>query len=170
MFSLIYARINGWVNNGEAGDLRRHRAHYDVIVMNQPIITDKIALKFFVSNFVIILSRAKTDEICNLTIRKSQKLPLFYVWLGCINTLRPRQNGRHFPDDIFKLIFLNQMFELRLTFHKGPINNIPALVQIMAWRRPGDKPLSEIMLASLLTYICVTGLNELTLCPTKTCI
>ena len=25
--------INGWVNNGEAGDLRRHRAHYDVIVM-----------------------------------------------------------------------------------------------------------------------------------------
>ena len=25
--------INGWVNNGEAGDLRRHRAHYDVIIM-----------------------------------------------------------------------------------------------------------------------------------------
>ena len=33
MFSLISARINGWVNNREAGDLRRHRAHYDVIVM-----------------------------------------------------------------------------------------------------------------------------------------
>ena len=33
MFSLIYAWINGWVNNGEAGDLRRHRAHYDVTVM-----------------------------------------------------------------------------------------------------------------------------------------
>ena len=33
MFSLIYAWINGWVNNREAGDLRRHRAHYDVIVM-----------------------------------------------------------------------------------------------------------------------------------------
>ena len=33
MFSLIYARINGWVNNGEAGELRRHRAHCDVIVM-----------------------------------------------------------------------------------------------------------------------------------------
>ena len=31
MFSLIYARINGWVNNCEAGDLRRHRAHYDAI-------------------------------------------------------------------------------------------------------------------------------------------
>ena len=33
MFSLICARINGWVNNGKAGDLRRHRAHYDVTVM-----------------------------------------------------------------------------------------------------------------------------------------
>ena len=42
MFSMICARTNGWVNNGEAGDLRRHRVHYDVIVMkdvknhNQP--------------------------------------------------------------------------------------------------------------------------------------
>ena len=33
MFSLICARINSWVNNGEAGDLRRNRAHYDVVVM-----------------------------------------------------------------------------------------------------------------------------------------
>ena len=33
MFSLICARINGWVNNGEAGDLRCHCAHYDVSVM-----------------------------------------------------------------------------------------------------------------------------------------
>ena len=33
MLSLIYSCINGWVNNGEAGDLIRHRAHYDVIVM-----------------------------------------------------------------------------------------------------------------------------------------
>ena len=33
MFSLIYARINGWVNTGEAGDLRRHHAHYDVMMM-----------------------------------------------------------------------------------------------------------------------------------------
>ena len=33
MVSLIYVWINGWVNNREAGDLRRYRAHYDVIVM-----------------------------------------------------------------------------------------------------------------------------------------
>ena len=33
MFSLIFAWTNGWVNNGEADDLRCHRAHYDIILM-----------------------------------------------------------------------------------------------------------------------------------------
>ena len=33
MFSLICVWINGWVNNREAGDLRRYRAHYDLTVM-----------------------------------------------------------------------------------------------------------------------------------------
>ena len=41
MLSFICARINDWVNNGEAGDLRRHRAHYDVIVMVKDILTDR---------------------------------------------------------------------------------------------------------------------------------
>ena len=39
---------------------------------------------------------------------------------------------------------------------KFRINEIPALVQIMAWRRPGDKPLSEPMMVSLLTHIWVS--------------
>ena len=78
-----------------------------------------------------------------------------------VNTLRPRQNGRHFPDDIFKCIFLNENvwipIKISLKFvPRGPINNIPAMVQIMAWRRPGDKPLSEPMMVSSLTHICVT--------------
>ena len=34
MFSLIWAWTNGWANNRDAGDLRRHRAHFDFIVMN----------------------------------------------------------------------------------------------------------------------------------------
>ena len=37
MFSLICVWINGWVNNREAGDLRRYRGHYDVNVMMKPI-------------------------------------------------------------------------------------------------------------------------------------
>ena len=40
MFSLIYARINGWVNTDEAGDLRRHHANYDVIVMRNASIIE----------------------------------------------------------------------------------------------------------------------------------
>ena len=39
---------------------------------------------------------------------------------------------------------------------KGPMNNIPSLFQIMAWRRPDGKPLSETMMASLPTHICIT--------------
>ena len=79
----------------------------------------------------------------------------------CVYTLRPRQNGRHFADDIFKCIFLNENvwipIKISLKFvRNGPINNIPASVQIMAWRRPGDKPLSEPMMVSLMTHICVT--------------
>ena len=77
------------------------------------------------------------------------------------NTLRPRQNGRHFADDIFKCIFLNEYvwisIKISLKFvPKVRINNIPELVQIVAWRRPGDKPLSESMLVRLPTHICIT--------------
>ena len=84
-------------------------------------------------------------------------------WQGLdrFNTLRPRQDGRHFPDDIFKPLFLNKnawiLIKISLKFvPKGPIDNIPALVQIMAWHRPGDRPLSEPRMVSLPKHICVT--------------
>ena len=78
-----------------------------------------------------------------------------------INSLRPRQNRLHFADDVFKCNFLNENvwipIKISLKFvPKGPINDIPALVQVMAWRRPGDKPLSEPVMDSLPTHICVT--------------
>ena len=49
------------------------------------------------------------------------------------NTLRPRHNSRHFPDDMFKCIFLTENVWIPITISvkfvpKGPINNIPALV------------------------------------------
>ena len=60
--------------------------------------------------------------------------------MHAINTLRPRQNGRRFADDTFKRIFLNENVRISIKISlkfvpKGPINNIPALVQILAWRR-----------------------------------
>ena len=77
------------------------------------------------------------------------------------STLKPRQNGRLFADDTFKRIFLNEDIRISTKISlkfvpKGLINNIPALVLIMAWRRPGDKPLSDPMLVRSLTHICVT--------------
>ena len=73
------------------------------------------------------------------------------------STLRRRWNRRHFADNIFKCILFNKSVlistKISLKYiRKGPINDIPALVQIMAWHRPDDKPLSEPM---IILHICV---------------
>ena len=89
-----------------------------------------------------------------------------------LNTLRPRQNGRRFADDTFKRIFLNENVRISIKISlkfvpKVSINNFPALVQIMAWCRLGDKPLSEPMMVGLLRHICVTrpqSVNKKTIC------
>ena len=85
----------------------------------------------------------------------------FIVVMFPVNTLRPRQDGCHFADDIFTCNFFNENCCILIKFslkyvHKGPIDNNPALVQITAWRRSGDKPLCEPMMISLPTHICVT--------------
>ena len=92
----------------------------------------------------------------------------------CFNTLRPRQNGRHFADDIFKCIFLNENVWIPLKTSlafvpKGPINNIPTLVQVMAtshylnqwwliYRRIfASLGLNELMILN--TFICTKSVN-----------
>ena len=77
-----------------------------------------------------------------------------------LKTLRLRQNGHHFPDGTFIRIFLNEdvriLLKISLKFvPKGPIDNDPALVQIMAWCQLGDKQLSESMIIILLMHICI---------------
>ena len=67
------------------------------------------------------------------------------------NSSPPGQNGRHFADDIFRCIFVNENFciliKISLKFvPRGPVDNNSAFVYIMAWRWMGDKPLSEQML------------------------
>ena len=77
---------------------------------------------------------------------------LFFVTCKfCFNTLRLGQNGRHFADDIFKCILFDKTFrilnEIWLKYVPyGPIDNMAALVQLMAWRWTSTKPLSEAML------------------------
>ena len=50
MFSFIYAWINDWVNNREAGDLRRQDGHYDVIVM-------KVFKKLYCHSYIFIIAK-----------------------------------------------------------------------------------------------------------------
>ena len=106
---------------------------------------------------------AGTIRLCQLELFRHRGEVRFFLWI-ChqwrFNTLRSRQDGRHFADDTFNRIFVNENVRIFINFSlkfvpKGPINNIPALVQIMVWRRPGDKPISEPVMVSLLTHICV---------------
>ena len=74
-------------------------------------------------------------------------------WAGSFNTLRLRQNGSHFADNIFWCISLNQntwiWIKISLKFALcSPIDNRLTLVQIMAWRWIGAKPLSKPVMAS----------------------
>ena len=56
MFSLIYVWINDWVNNREAGDLRRYRAHSDVIVMTIPWLYYRQFTRWNVSSLIQIMA------------------------------------------------------------------------------------------------------------------
>ena len=65
------------------------------------------------------------------------------------------QNVRHFADNIFKYIFINEKFCILIRISlkcvpKSPIHNKSALVQVMAWHRTGDKPLPESMLTQFI--------------------
>ena len=76
-------------------------------------------------------------------------------------TLRPRQNGCHFADNIFKCIFLNENIRISIKISlkfvpKGSINNIPALFQIIARRDRSTSHYLNQWWTILTTHICVT--------------
>ena len=68
-----------------------------------------------------------------------------------VNIVRLRVNGHHFLVGIVECIFLNEnvgiLIKISLKFvPKGPMDNIPSLVQMMAWRRIADMPLPAPMM------------------------
>ena len=131
---------------------------------NNPLISSmwnwySLCWRRFKKHFTIV---ADLLVVCITMLSRLQKYAEWYYQCNIcwFNTLRPRQNERHFADDIFKCIFINENvwcpIKISLKFVPwGLINNIPALVQIMAWRRPGDKPLSEPRMVRLPTHLCV---------------
>ena len=91
------------------------------------------------------------------------KGPLFIVMIGISFLLTHR--GLEEMDNVsqttlFKHIFFNDNVWISINISlkfvpKVPSNNIPALLPIMAWHRPDDKPLSEPMMVILITHICI---------------
>ena len=95
MFTLICARIKGWVNNCEAGDLRRNRAHYDVIVMRLPQIASTPIMEcgpvirqimLPISNEVASVyadpHSSSVDNMSSLIFQSKKKI---YIAYDCIN-------------------------------------------------------------------------------------
>ena len=86
MFSLICAWINGWVNNREAGDSRRQRAHYDVIVMNRNLYDDIMTRENFTYYWLfvrgnyrsLLLARAKYWTHNELPVNLDAMTPLWH--------------------------------------------------------------------------------------------
>ena len=77
MFSLICVWINGWVNNGETGDLTRYLAHYDVRVMI-PTVCNVVNSTIFFYNFTFFLS--SSDKLHTIAFLLS-----VVCWKNCRN-------------------------------------------------------------------------------------
>ena len=80
-------------------------------------------------------------------------------WFNIILVLGIRLTLTHWGRVKMAAIFKNEnvwiSIKVSLKFvPKGPINNIPTPIEIMAWRLPADKPLSETMVINVLTHIC----------------
>ena len=109
-----------------------------------------------------LLCLIKIDSFTNSStaVEKAGVIAQCTVGTSFVNTLR-RWMDADFADDIFTCILINENCCILITFslkyvRKDLIDNNPSLVQIMAWRRSGDKPLSEPMMVNLSTHICVT--------------
>ena len=164
MFSLIYPWINDWVNNREAGDLRRQHGHYDVIVMYSPssrafaIIFSKSlqwclwrlkspASRFFAQPFVQAQVREKISRLRGTGLSEGnpsdQWIPLKKGQLCakcCAIALLPRRlsNLKAIPD-----FAASKPWWILTHWGRGAT---PSLVHIMACCLFGTKPLSKPML------------------------
>ena len=123
--------------------------------------SSELYFTFFYTSCAETSTKLMGGMISSFIIVCADMASICFTFNRSLNTLRSRQNVRRFADDTIKCIFLNENVRISIKISlkfvpKGPNNSNPALVQIMAWRRSGDKPLSEPMMVSLLTHICVT--------------
>ena len=105
MFSLTCARINDRVNNHEAGDLRRHNAHYDVIVM-----PDKY----------LAMVKSRCELPVDLTDRQGVEMYISYATL--VSTIVSRLSQLH-ARGVYKICILLSTTRFRLFPHTNYFNS-----------------------------------------------
>ena len=123
MFSMICTWINGWVNNREAGDLIRHRAHYDVTAMNS----------------AHILASARALSVYNMMLKMRSHLLVFRIFPPVRNSYFTRPELLlNFPDGRPQWIKLNknQLHVQKFSYSKMP-PKIPLTVSLQFWSRGG---------------------------------
>ena len=149
-FSLVCAWINGWVNNGEAGDLRRHRAHYGVTVINVHKVVDIVlSLNSKVSKcaelmvaFVSKMSKSKqfhTDRLAFYVL--TSNFNLMDGWITCGYTVYPKKYAHGFVVLCFVVVmqsFIMNSHEVFIHIRQGCFAGTGAIVRLpqCQWSKP----------------------------------
>ena len=127
--------IHRWpMNSPQKGPVTRKLFPFDVVIVG---ILEECHIKYAIWFCCVLLS-------------------LDYIFAWWLNSYSLDKNGRHFGRRHFQMRFLDDNVRISIKISlkfvpKGPIKNITALVQIMAWHLRGDKPLSESMMVRLPT-------------------
>ena len=98
---------NGWVNNREAGDLRRHQAHYDVIVMGKD--KGKPTRKWAIQMPTQLCIGMESEQL-SIVVSCAGRILASHVWNGCIQDLEIFHNIYlvfHYVSRLYVLIFIN---------------------------------------------------------------
>ena len=134
MFTLICVWINGWVNNHEAGDLRRYRVHYDVIVMKLDPSTTIMSLR------TKICKTIWESVLQSVSAEITQEI--IHLWF----LLHRHTVTYHVSPKLFWRIWIRHRYLLKY--------QIRFLYLVMRLKK------SSWYLASYLTYVGVTYLNQ----------
>ena len=126
MFSLIYAWIYDWVNNHEAGDLRRQHGHYDVIVMSKLAVQNRNKTQQNARHIYILYIQCKDD------VRKQQPTSLSRWQLSCVNCIKVKGkwSNRNFPITIG--------FPRNYSIYRTIIQQFPDWIISYAWQFHGS--------------------------------
>ena len=137
--------------------------HYNENCIKCPYNEMNLKMKYPLPNDSNFVQADVLKQICYSIAHVLYKSIIMFPQL--VNPSLPKQNSHCFADDIFKYIFKKEKFctSILISLKCVPldlIDNKSALVQVMAWRRTGDKPLPEPMVTLFIgVYMWSRGVN-----------